>query len=275
MSGPAAIGGFNLNATQGLLEDNGVDTAALEQLRDMVAELEEKGYSLPSNLSEFLEDPQGFLQQLVEDLEDVDLAQFAAVWNGASMPTLSPNETAELIADIEGGALEPKPGSSTYIQARNEVDEFMGTVKEGREASGNALEALPINSLTRQFVDPLNDAIDAQELKVEELLKELDGYNVRVKEGLDAKNSGDPEKMKQYLLKYDSELTAEELADKTVEELTEMVQDDIEHVGQLSETAQIHLQAGMAELQVLYSTLSAIVAALADATKGAASRIGS
>lgn len=272
------VGGINLNVSQTSYIEKDHDSSALEILMSMMRTLESNGEELPEGLdSNFLGNAQDFFQKMVDDLDPVSRDQFVAAMSGVELPDLDPANTAEIMNAIADGALEPKPNSTEYIQARREVDEFMTTfrngVGEGSDAR-NSLSALPESSITREFVDPLFNAADAQEAKVEEMLSILDGYNDRVKAGQNAMNSDDPAQMKAYLLANNSELTEEQLADKTPEQLKEMIRDDIEHVGQLSETHQIRLQAAMGQLQVIYSTLAGVVDAIATATKGAAGRIG-
>lgn len=276
MGGPAAIGGISANVMQTSFVNNDTDDSALELLKHMMQMLEDSGVELPAGISsDMLDNQQGFLQELIDDLDPASIAQFQAAMAGVDIENLDPAQTAELISAIGNGALEP--GSPDYIQTERQVQEVLDTYRNNFGANTqarNAAESLPDNSITRQLVDPLFAAADAQESKVEGMLAILDGYNARVKQGQTAMHSGDTQQMKDYLVEHNPEVTYESLAGKSEADLKEMIRDDIENVGQLSETHQIRLQQAMAHLQIIYSTAAGVVDAIAQATKGAASRIG-
>lgn len=275
MGGPAAIGGMSFSTQTTSFIDQDTDNSPLEILRAMLKTLEEKGVALPAGLSsDMLDDPQAFYQRLVDDLDPVSRDNFVAIMGDVEMDELDPANTVALMDAIVGGALEP--GSPDYNRVMNQVDEFMATVNnnigEGSDARRAAGE-LPENSLVKQVVGPLFDAADAQASKVEGLLSTLEGYNDRIKEGQDAIASGDADQMRDYLLKH-TDKDASELADKTPEQLKELIENDMDHVGGLSETKQIELQQAMALLQVIYSTAAAIVDAVKQATNRAANAVG-
>jgi hypothetical protein len=253
------------------------DGSAIETLKSMMNTLESQGYEdVPDGInSEMLDNSLEWLQSLIDDLDPADRAQFREFMGNSSLEPLNPNDTAETINAIADGALDP--ASPDYNRTANQVNGFLETVNnnigEGTDAK-RALGDLPENSLVRKVTDPLFDAANAQQTKIEGMLGKLDGYNDRVKAGREAVTSGDRGQMEAYLKQYTGASDAD-LAGKDDAQIKEMVNNDIENVGYLAESEQIRLQQAMALLQILYSTAAGVVDSIKQATNRAANAVGS